>query len=249
MKNLIMILGLAIGLVSCHGTSVTFSSGSTPTGTGYTPTLGDEAQDFALQLKLDGGGFENFYVLKAPTDQGDGWVVLEDGYGDIYTINLYDDSLRYSYGTDLSYFDNQAIPATYIGGGYYEDIDGYIYEETNVSTKDLEKMGVALENLNNMKMAQSITEKFGLSDERGLEVAKMVNSYKKISGTRKVTSKDNNVFMEKLLGVDAKTGIEAFTELAQGSSEKFEDVVERAAEVNGTSPENVRAIITDVLKI
>lgn len=237
MKKLLGIIMVTLIVASCH-------NATTPAN-----TLNSNARNFVNNLVADSGYSENFYVLKAPTDQGSGWVVVQDGFGDIYTINIYDSNLRYSYGSDLSYFDNQAIPATYIGGGYYQDIDGFIYEETSASAKDLEKMGVAMENLNNAKFGKDISEKFGLSEERSLDVAKMVSSYKKLSKSRAMTESDADSFMVKLLGTDAKTTMDAFNDLKEGNAEKFDSVLEQAAKVNGTSPETVRAIISETIKM
>jgi hypothetical protein len=117
------------------------------------------------------------------------------------------------------------------------------FSEGSTASKDLELMGSRIEDGNAEVMGEKLSNKYGLSVDRGQEVAKTMAAYNSLISKRALTSREENYFSNSLLGVDydaAKKG------LIGGDSEEFDALMERAAEVNGTTPEQVGAIVNEM---
>src|SRR5690606_4253302 len=126
------------------------------------------------------------------------------------------------------------------GDGTYYDNDGNIYETTQFAMKDLTKAYALLEMQENEAMAESLVEQFGLSEERSLQVAKLLNGYKKLSQTRSLETKDLKALGEELLGFDLNL-------MTQASFADESALLEIAAKKNNISPEHTQEILEDLL--
>ena len=115
------------------------------------------------------------------------------------------------------------------------------------SYKDLEGMGAKKEFIEIENSAANFQSQFGLSEERSFEVAKIVNAYNKIGKKRALTTKDRNIFTHSLLGVDYKSSKKALESHIQGDENALTDILEKASDVNGISPEQVQELIGDYL--
>jgi hypothetical protein len=125
----------------------------------------------------------------------------------------------------------------------YVDKEGnkVIFSENQTSIKDLEAIGAQMEDYGHQELSEKLTAEYGLSVDRAKNVAKSIQAYKKITTKRSLTAKEQDFFSQNLLGVDYKKVSASFT-----SGEGMDELLERAADVNGTSPEQVSAIINEV---
>ncbi len=235
MKNLkILVSFLTMILASC-----TIVVGPTKTKLEY-------AQEFVNNLSNDPLAYDEFFLEKTNTQRGGGWILVEDDFGEIRAVDIYS-LIRDSYTYDLDYFTDYSKPVDYIGNNNWMDYDGFIYEEGVTPKKDLEKIAANLEKLKVESMGESFSERFGLSEERGLQVANLVNNWKKVSSTRSLTEADADSFSKKLLGFNLNAGIKAMEELKEGNSKSLESLVATAAKTNGVTPEQMNEIMTDFM--
>jgi len=126
--------------------------------------------------------------------------------------------------------------------GLYVDIITKIpFSEENSYIKDLELLGANIEESQNEYLGEILSTDYGLSVERSSKVARLITQYKKLSTKRSLTQKERNFFSIELLG----TGyINAFDSITTG--ENFDDLLEKAANLNGTTPEAVSTILSDL---
>jgi len=119
-----------------------------------------------------------------------------------------------------------------------------MFSENFSAPKDLELMGSRVEDSNANQLGEKLSADYGLSEERGQEIAKTISAYNKLVSKRALTLSEKNQFSNSLLGVDyqaAESGVRS------GDTEEFDALMERAAETNGTTPEQVSAIIKDMV--
>jgi len=140
--------------------------------------------------------------------------------------------LRYEPGEDEFFWENRE---TRLWG---------VFSENTAALKDLELMGARVEDHNANQLGEKLAAQYGLSEERGQEVAKTISVYNKLITKRALTPSEKDQFSNSLLGVDYKT---AERGVMSGDADEFDSLMERAAETNGTSPEAVSAIIKDMV--
>ena len=128
---------------------------------------------------------------------------------------------------------------------FYDD-NSELFSEVETSLKDLESFGARMEDSIAEGLGEKLTDLYGLSAERGKSVAKTIKSFKKLSSKRSLTEREKNNFSKELLGVEYAKAEDAFLNLKGGSIESFNNLLDTAADVNGTSPEQVSAIINEL---
>lgn len=115
------------------------------------------------------------------------------------------------------------------------------------SLKDLEKIGAITENVEAEGLSDHIEEKFQLSEERSTFLAKKILHFYRISKTRKIRESEANLLLQKTLGLtgqEVSVGIESFLENDQ---ETYNNLLEKVARKNETSPEHIRDLIKSLL--
>lgn len=185
-------------------------------------------------------------LVKDPTTRS-GYIIVQDG-SSFYAIKY----SRYNWNSwgvrdrydAYEYYLRFRFKVTPEGDGYYRGPLGWLYEETNVSGKDLETMGAVSENLKIIDMAKDLEEKFGFSTERSYEVAEITAHWNKLSKSRAMTQKDKDLFSKKLLGVEFNQINEA---LRSDNIQSYDQVIDKAAEVNGIGLEHMRDLIDQYL--
>ena len=123
----------------------------------------------------------------------------------------------------------------------------YPFTEDSSSEKDLEKLGHSIESNLNDNLANHFVENFGLTEERAQSVAKITASFQKIQNKRSLTAKEMNIYSQKVFGITYVAGRKALEKHIQGDSSEMEALFERAAEINGTSPEAVQDLVGEFL--
>ncbi len=183
----------------------------------------------------------NYRLVKDPSKQS-GYVVVDDGYN-YYAIDIYS-SRESLYYDRVDYFDNEAIRVTYAGNGYYSDYYGNLYEMTTGTGKDLEKAAAFVEDLKADKIADQLVADYGLSEKRGLQVAKLTLEWSKLKKKRSVTDADADAFSTEILGFSLNDGIKAVKKAQlEGETSDLNALIDRAADENGLSPEQVGDLI------
>ncbi len=137
------------------------------------------------------------------------------------------------------------LDKVYNGGNswsYFENGSGNEFSLSSSSSKDLESMGAKIENMSAMDLSENLVADYGLSEDRAQKVARTINAYQRITSKRSLTGREQNAYSQELLGVDYKKAEKA---IMQGDN--FDQLMEDAAEKNGTSPEQVSAIIRDLI--
>ena len=124
---------------------------------------------------------------------------------------------------------------------------GSFLEESSTSKKDLESLGANKESLGDEELIYNLEENYGLSEERAQSVAKITSSFQKIQNKRALTAKEMNIYTQKVLGVDYTASKKALEKHIQGDSSEMEALMERAAELNNTSPEAVQDLVGEYL--
>ncbi len=119
-----------------------------------------------------------------------------------------------------------------------------LLSEVSLTNKDTLKRAAVLEQYVVIEMAKQVKGKFGLSADRSLKVAKAANHFRKQVSKRALTAEDTNAYATEIIGSDFSQISEAYEQTLKDDVLAFESVLERAAEKNGTSPENISVILT-----
>ncbi len=273
MKNLVLILGLASTflLASCGGGGGSGngngggSNGGSTGGTGGGTTLPvDKVQSFVNLLNSRYLYDSNYYVVKRPEQTAtEGFVVVyssDTGYIAYDMKNYFDGQSWNSYSSFAEYqpvyihgttYDSFGHETFYFGDAYKNSYYGsyageFVFDETSETGKDLEKASAMIEAHKSSKIAEALAGEFGLSEERGLRVAKLVSDWQKLSKSRSMTNADANVFTKELLGVDMQKAESAITKHLQGDESEVSELVKKAAQVNGTSPEHMNELLNSI---
>ncbi len=127
--------------------------------------------------------------------------------------------------------------------GHFLDQYDAIFSESSDSIKDVETIGSNMEVVEAERLEDTLNVNYGLSAERARVVAKNISAYQKLSSKRSLTEKERNFFSTELLGVNFKNAQNALT---SGNAQDLNDLLEKAAEKNGTSPEQISSILTEI---
>lgn len=200
----------------------------------------------------------------------DGWIVVECAnaalctfgndfsfplqHGKYRAFNLYNvdgNGGWYKPGQSIYDCELESVDVEYLGiiagANQYMDAAGNIYSEAGESKKDLEAIGAKVEKMEAKELANVLSTSFGMSEDRSFEVAKLTKAYQKIASKRSLTEMEKNHFSSDLLGVSYNDALNAFKNKIQGNGASYEDMIERAAAKNGTSPEAISIVVEGLL--
>ena len=163
----------------------------------------------------------------------DGYDYLNDSY---YLSSYWDEEVV----AEVPYYYDVTVSD-------YHGVNGMVFEEGNSDKKDLEKIAAEMEGAEVSEISEKLVAKFGLSEERATEVAKIQNAYDKISSKRSLTKRDQDTLTKELVGTDYASAQAALENHLNGDSDKMEELLDKAAEINGTTPEHMTEILGDVL--
>ena len=121
------------------------------------------------------------------------------------------------------------------------------FSEVQGSTKDLEKIAAFNEIYKVNKMQELLTYDFGLSEKRSAKVAKLVLNWKKVSKSRSMSNADADAFSSRLIGVNINEAKTAYKKSLAGEDSSLDSLINKAAEVNGTSPENMKNFFENLI--
>jgi hypothetical protein len=163
-----------------------------------------------------------------------------------YAIAYYDlDVLPAHYEYDYDVFGD--LVSTWIPTRYQDYYTGYVFEKTGTTSKDLLKLSALAEEEVVGNRAEAVATKFGLSVDRSKEVVRLAMAWKKAGG-KDLTAKDQDSFSQEMLGFSITEAKSAVKQNLAGDTAALDSLVEKAAETNETTPENVRQIISTYIK-
>ena len=246
MKNVLLFtlaLGMSVSMIGCNMQSNSESNAT-------------RASNLAVTLQKTYGTTDDFTIVKFGQDNANYAVIRVSGF-DNYTMAV--DISTYTAGRSWSSYLQTASVFTRLtdnGNGTYSCYSSTCYQEGNGSsytnmtfekttgeTKDLEKAAALVEAFQVETMASTIASQFGLSDDRSVKVAQLAASWNKLSKTRALTDADADAFSKELTGVSMTEMNSAQKASADGSNGALNDILTKAAEVNGTTSENMSAIM------
>lgn len=146
---------------------------------------------------------------------------------------------------DYKSYDNLSFNST--DSTYIHEQSGMIFEETEATSKDLEKVGAFIQDYKNELVADAIGAEFGLSEERSYDVARLVTNWQRLESKREMTKSDMNLFTNELFGSDFSDVENSLKEYLSGSEESLDKLTEKAASINDISPEHMSEIISELL--
>jgi hypothetical protein len=123
----------------------------------------------------------------------------------------------------------------------------YSFSEAESSIKDIEKLGSISEEELKEEITNKLAFEYGLSIERSREISSTLYYMKKIKNKRSLTEKELEKYFTKIIGVGHKESKKYLEEYIQGDQENFNKLLEKAADLNETSPEAIKEIFQNYI--
>lgn len=117
--------------------------------------------------------------------------------------------------------------------------ENFYFEESTDNSKDLEKFGVNIEIQDIEKLSERLAD-YGMSADRSQKIAKLANYYSKLTSKRALNAKEKDMFTKELTGL-------SFDQAATQMVEDYDGLIEKAAELNETSPEAIKELINTIM--
>lgn len=214
----------------------------------------DDGDDDGYARGYDDGSDDGYdFGYDRGTDIG-----YDDGYDDGFEDGKWDGSFGTSVGKTKKLrgyanllsmahndiFDYSKIPAPKKTSRGVEVKGKLILSEVSLTNKDTMKRAAVVEQYLVVEMAKQVKQKFGLSNERSLKIAKASNHFRKYASKRALTAEDTNAYAQEIIGSDFSQIEKAYDEFKKGDLSGFDSVIDRAAEKNGSTPEKMKEIVT-----
>lgn len=173
------------------------------------------------------------------------WVVSGHWYEES-TTNTYCDQDNYCwsettyYTTDV-WVDTSHWYTFYTGGGLR-------FDNTNPQSKDLETLAALEEDLALKIISYQLGSEYSLSSHRADQMARLALRYQRLENKRELTESEKGIFAMEALGVSLTQVENSLRARAQGHEAQFEDLLETAARVNQTTPEQIGRFFEDYIK-
>lgn len=239
MKSIIVLMSLLFLLVGCMTAEEKASE--------------NKARSFAIALNGETG--DKWQVIQYSSEQPGYMVFRNNSTGVYYAYNVgkWD-------GTSYSTFASVALPGDIVSpllshtvtrtttnadgtkdtwDDTYYTYGGLRFSNTLNISRDLETVGALREQASQSMMAAQFQSQYSLSSNRAQELAKLTSRYKRLENNRALTMSEKNVFAMSALGVSMNQVESAMKLKAQGDDRAYEDLLETAARVNRTTPEQV----------
>ncbi|MBF0362693.1 MAG: hypothetical protein HQK49_16860 [Oligoflexia bacterium] len=194
-----------------------------------------------------------------PTGTGQHWFVVrssryDENHPDLlveerfiaYNITNFTDQMSFQQYLATLPIDGIRTDIVPIGGDFYMDSsNGNIFEELSATPKDLEKVGALKEEFIISSVREQIIGEFGLSQERGEKIAKLIYQWNTLSKKRQMSSDDLANIGKEILGFDFKKFQQAFN---GGDRSVIDELIKIAALKNNISPEQVNKILNNLVQ-
>jgi hypothetical protein len=130
---------------------------------------------------------------------------------------------------------------TYYSGG------GFRFDNSSAASKDLEMLAALKEEVALKLVTHELETRFALSADRSGELANLLQKYRKLESNRALTATEKDYFAMNSLGVSLNDAERALREKAQGDNTAYQDLLNEAAEVNRTTPEQVAKFLEEYI--
>lgn len=173
------------------------------------------------------------------------WV--EDGYyreesrtyttcdSDGQNCNNYTETWKTNEWVDLS--RNETF---YYGGGFR-------FDNTSTASRDLETLAALSETMAVTMISSTLSSAYSLSATRAEELAKLTYRYKKMESARELTAPEKDAFALSALGVSLTQVESTLKERAKGNELTYQALLQKAASVNRTTPEQIGKFFDEYL--
>ncbi len=133
----------------------------------------------------------------------------------------------------------------YYYGYWYTDCGYYYYNEDGGYTHELDISGEVAdrEKLELKKTAEIYAEKFSLSNDQAMKIAKNVQNYQALQDR---SAEDIADFAQKLYGVNPSEIASAVANAQVGNNAQMESVISKAAKNFNTNEETMKAIVKEL---
>lgn len=189
---------------------------------------------------------EQFMAVAGPNDvvrnlsASREWV--ESGYWqDVY---IYDEDYVYDsycdcwqWETEQIYAGQEWVDTSHYSWFYYGG--GFRFDNTSTMSRDLDTIAALKEEVAEKMIAMKLQGEFSLSNDRASELAKLANRYQKLESARELTAGEKDKFAMDALGVSMTQVEKALKSRAQGNEASYESLLQTAAQVNSTTPEQI----------
>ncbi len=95
-------------------------------------------------------------------------------------------------------------------------------------------------------MKNQLVAKFGLSEKRSHQIAKLANHMIKVSNSGEMNMGTVNTFSKRVLGADFQQMQNAFKSSLTGDSKDLDAIVEKASEINEITPDHTQKIMSQL---
>lgn len=172
----------------------------------------------------------------------------DDGYDDGYGLSVGKTKPQRGYANILSMahndlFDYSKIKAPQTTKRGLVANGRLLLSETSLTNKDTLKRAAVVEQYLVFEMAKQVKGKLGLSAERSLQIAKAANHFRKYTTKRALTAEDTNAYAAEIIGSELRDIERAIDSAKSGDLSKINSVLDKAAEKNSTTPENMAVIL------
>ena len=215
--------------------------------------LNTEQDGFVLVYDKNSGTYEAIDVAGFDARNGDAVAYYESSstfiYSDIekieeHYVTEYEEQIDYYLADGTAVYKTVAVEV-FVPTVYRDTATGLEFEKTAGSSKDLAKITAMKEAVTIAREAELLSSEFGLSLNRGKEIANLKAHWKKAS-KKAMTASEVDAFSTELLGFSLSSGIKAYKASMDGDSSQIEDLIDDAAAVNGITPEHATKLMTKV---
>jgi hypothetical protein len=130
------------------------------------------------------------------------------------------------------YVDDSGYYPFYYGGGFR-------FENEGGASKDLETLAALREEKSVDNLSKTFKNQYSLSNDRAQELAKLSYKYMRVENARELTTTEKDKFALKSLGVSMNDIENAMKKKAEGSEADYQNLLQKAAQVNNTTPEMI----------
>ncbi len=177
---------------------------------------------------------------RTETYSNDYWV---EGYWATDYDPIYDEDGNYIGSVEDEYYV-EGYWATETWSVTYYDGSGFTFSARTDTSKDLDAIAADIEEGDRFSVAQEISTRFGLSEERADTLANLAINYQKLEDARKLTAADKEIFSRQALSVSFRDLQTAYKNKETIDGKKsLGRLMHEAAQANGTTPEKMRAIV------
>ncbi|HXH75919.1 MAG TPA: hypothetical protein VNJ08_13190 [Bacteriovoracaceae bacterium] len=179
---------------------------------------------------------------------------VNSGYYEPQYSTHYESYEYYDYNCDCYLYENRSYEV-YMGERWVDTSHwytfytggGFRFDNTSSQSKDLDTIAALKEEVAEKFMAHKLKSEFSLSASRAEELAKLAGRYQKLENARELTQVEKDKFAMDALGVSMNQVEAALKQKAEGNESNFTELMNTAAQVNNTTPEQIGKFFNEMV--